>query len=278
MLDLINSVILSITDPVMNWLLFLPRDVAVAIVAVGTAFILTIVRPWTTNQNLLKRCDTDKKRLNELIKEAKKAKDKDAIARHQATVGMIAMKMMKAEGKPLIISLLPVALLAVWCWARIGYYPPEDLKPVELIAYFPASEIGEVVHLMPEEGLRAMKWIARVEDTPDAIPGQEGMAVWKIKGKARKDEPYSLKMVCKGKVHEMKFLVGSRKYSPNIKFFKGDGDLITVADVMLKPFWFFGKLHIPWWGLDYIIFPWLLAYLLIAIPFVFILKSMFDIH
>lgn len=278
MLEQLNNIIIMIADPFLTWLLYLPLDWVVAIVAIGTSAILTFSRLISTDQNMLGRCDKDKKRIAELMKEAKKAGDKEAVTRYQSTTAVIAMKLMRSEGKPLLVSILPIALLGCWCMARIAFIPPADLEQVKLVAYFPASELGEVVHLMPEEGVRASKWIARVIDAPDVVPGQEGMAEWKIKGKERKEEPYSLKMMCKGQVHEMDFLVGSKKYSPNIKFFNGDNDVMTVAEVQLKPYWFMGKLHLPWFGLDYFIFPWLLAYLLIAVPFVFILKGMFDIH
>ena len=48
--------------------------------AVGTAAIITLARLFTTNQDLLRRCDQDKKRLKELIREAKREKDQEAVA------------------------------------------------------------------------------------------------------------------------------------------------------------------------------------------------------
>ncbi len=67
MLDWINSTVLALADPLLSWLLRLPTDLALVIVAVGTGAIITFARLLTTNQDLLRRCDQDKKRLKELI-------------------------------------------------------------------------------------------------------------------------------------------------------------------------------------------------------------------
>ena len=61
MLTWINDVILAFADPLLNWLLRLPSDVALLIVAVGTGAILTLARLMTTNQDLLRRCAQDKR-------------------------------------------------------------------------------------------------------------------------------------------------------------------------------------------------------------------------
>jgi uncharacterized membrane protein (DUF106 family) len=278
MLETINNICLVIMDPVMNWLLYLPRDVAIFVVAIATSAILTFIRIWTTNQDLLARCKADKTRIGQLMKEAKKDRDKEAIARYRGTTSLIAMKLMRAEGKPLLAVLLPVALLATWCFSRIGFHPPQEDETVTLNAFFPATAIGKLAHIVPREGLEADRWIARVEPTPDAIPGQEGEAVWKLRGKARPEDPYKLGIKFEGGTYEMELLVGSKEYSPNIKFFTDEGARITVGEVVLKPFWLFGFLHIPYGAVDLIFPPWVLAYLLIAIPFVFLLKWMFNIY
>lgn len=278
MLETINNICLVIMDPVMHWLLYLPRDVAIFVVAIATSAILTFIRIWTTNQDLLARCDSDKKRIAELMKEAKKTKDKDAVARYRGTSSLIAMKLMKAEGKPLLAVLLPVALLATWCFSRIAFHPPQEGETVTLNAFFPATAIGKLAHIVPQEGVEADAWIARVEPAPDAIPGQEGQAVWKLRAKARPDEPYTLGIKFEGGTYQMDLLVGSKEYSPNIKFFMDEGSRITAGEVALKPFWLFGFLHIPYGPADIFLPPWVFAYLLIAVPFVFLLKGLFNIY
>ena len=100
MLNALTTLCMSITDFLFGWMLYLPRDLTLFLVGTGTALILTVVRLFTTNQEHLKRCDSDKTRLAVLIKEAKKKKDKEALARYRATKQQIEMKVFQAEGKP----------------------------------------------------------------------------------------------------------------------------------------------------------------------------------
>ena len=110
-LPLLNNSILAIADPLLGWLLYLPSDLALILLGAGTAALLTLVRPLTTNQDLLRRCRHDKRRLKELIRRAKRNKDRRALRNRQATRGMIAMMQLKAEGLPLLVAILPIAVL-----------------------------------------------------------------------------------------------------------------------------------------------------------------------
>jgi uncharacterized membrane protein (DUF106 family) len=273
MLDLLNTICLKITDPVLGWLLLLPLNLALVIVAVATGAILTFVRLFTTNQDLLGRCAADKKRIKELMRGAKRARDKDAVKRYRATTGVIAMKAMAAEGKPLLAAILPVALLAVWCFARIGYHPPGDGEEVELAAYFPVSAVGKIAHVVPEEGIEVPSGpVQHVEEEP--VQGQpSGVARWTVKGKAR-PEPYRLLIRFDGETREKDLLVGARTYSPVLEVYP-DGSRIEAAELGMREFRLFGI--VP--GIPAILLaPWIVAYLLIAIPFVLILKRVFGIH
>ena len=59
LLDIVNNFLLKFGDPLLDWMLKIPRDVALVILAILTAVILTIVRIWTTDQNQLKRTKED---------------------------------------------------------------------------------------------------------------------------------------------------------------------------------------------------------------------------
>ena len=92
MLDALTSVCLAIADPLLGWLLYLPRDLALLIVSIGTALVLALVRLKTTDQELLRRCKHDKKRQKELLRQAKRKGDKEARKRHRATIGRVGLK------------------------------------------------------------------------------------------------------------------------------------------------------------------------------------------
>ena len=280
MLDTLNSIILMIGDPLLGWLLGLPRDVALFIVAIGTALILTVVRLFTTNQNLLGRCKKDKARLKQLMREAKKTGDKDAVARYRTTTGQIGMKTMKAEGKPLLASIVPIAILACWCWARIAHVPPTPDKPVGVNVYFTVKEIGNLVHIEPQDGLQADSgWIQEVVADVDPKGNTvNGIARWEILA-AESDEPYHLEIRYNGKTYEKELIVDGRKYSAPLKNYTNsdgsDDDSVVCSELALKEYKLFTIVPgIPWLALQ----PWIVGYLIIVMPFSFLLKPVLRIH
>lgn len=277
----LNDTILIAADPLFNWLLRLPLDVALIVVAVGTAFILTIVRIWTTDQNLLKRCADDKKRLNELIKEAKALGDKEAAGRCKATKNMIAVKSLGSELKPLIWVIIPIAVLGTWAFNRLGYRPPKADEPVEIVAYLPVSLVGQLIHIIPVDGVEAENgWVQEVrlqeltEEQQAAGLQPDGEAAWTLKAKAS-DEPYRLLIRCKDRTLTKELLVGRKTYSAVWDFYGEDGALVPACETRLEEMKLFGIVPgIPAVGCP----PWLVAYLIIAVIFVFVLKPLLGIY
>jgi uncharacterized membrane protein (DUF106 family) len=203
MLDAINSLCLTITDPLLGWMLDLPRDVALFIVAIGTAVILTGVRLFTTNQARLKRCKEDKARLKMLVGEAKKRRDKEAVKRYRTTLGQIGMTQMASEGKPLLASIIPIALLAVWAFSRIAFMAPDGSKPITVKATFPTPQIGKMAHLEPVDGIAAENgWLRPiVTDYDRVIPGLDE---WAAASPFESKLPKKIKKIVKPKVEEKK--------------------------------------------------------------------------
>jgi hypothetical protein len=284
MLESINNWILALADPALGWLLRLPVDLSLVIVAVGTGSIITFSRRFTTNQDLLRRCDEDKKRLKELIREAKRQKDKDAVKRYRNTVNMIGLTTMRQEGWPLLAALLPIAILGTWCFQRLAFVPPQAGDPVPVIAYYPISAVGELAHLVPQEGLRAPsqagpgkpdRWIQEIAEDVDPKTHKPvgGIATWHVQADAS-PKPYTLEIRHKASTVEKDLLVGQRIYSPDVQFYGADQ---TAACVQLgmKPVKLLGMVPGITWLL---IPPWLLAYFLIAIPSVSLIKRLARIH
>ena len=113
--------IARVLDVPLGWLLALPRDLAIALVAVGTSLVLTLVRKWTTNQDRLRRAGADVRRLRALLREAKWEKDRGAVRRLRTTLAMVRTIRFRAEGLPLLVSIVPIALLAFWAVQRLDY-------------------------------------------------------------------------------------------------------------------------------------------------------------
>ena len=284
MLDWLNHAILAIADPMLNWLLRLPADLALVIVAVGTGSIITFSRLFTTNQEHLRRCDQDKKRLRELVREAKRQKDKEAVKRYRITQNMIGMITMRQEGLPLLAALLPIAILGTWCFQRLAFVPPRAGETVSVRAYFPVSAVGDLAHIVPQKGLREAspagsgareRWIREIVKDPDTKTGVAAGAVatWQLQADARA-EPYRLQIRCKTCTVEKPFLVGQAIYAPEVEFYGQDRPVWSVQ-IGMKPVKWLGVVPgIP----PLLLPPWLVAYFLIAIPSVSLIKRLARIY
>jgi uncharacterized membrane protein (DUF106 family) len=280
MLDAITAACLAITDPLLGWMLYLPRDVTLLIVAIGTALILTVVRVFTTNQDMLRRCKEDKARIKELIREAKKNGDKEALARYHATLQGITMKTLKAEGKPLLASLIPIVLIATWAFSRIAYLPVEEGEAVKLRVYTPLSAIGQWAHVAPQAGLKAENgWIQEVqEDQPVAStePAQalSGVAEWVLRGQKR-PEAYEIQIRLKGRTITTELIVDGARYAALPQRQYGEDPATEVVEVALAEYKPFGI--VPGWTAA-MLQPWIIGYLMIVIPLALVSKPMLRIH
>ena len=289
MFEFINNAVASAMDYVLGWTLHLPSDAALLAVAILTSAILTFARLLATDQGWLKRAAADHRRLKQLLREARARGDREAARRHKAAMTLVKVRSMRFEWKPLLVAIVPVALTAAWAFARLGYHPPRAGETVEVRAYLSTAAIGRTAHLVPEEGLEAEDgWVRTVaQDKPatpeglwDAMNARmrkllgmdaplEGVAAWRLKAEAR---PYVLKVRYGGRTYEKELLVGSTRYAPPAAFFEGAA--VRCLEVVMPPVKLFGVVG----GLDVLYLPpWLLAYLLIAIPFVTILKRAFRI-
>jgi len=270
-LDWLNNAIVGGMDVLLGWLLRLDTNLAIFLVAIGTSAILTLVRLFTTHQDLLKRCNQDRKRLKRLIKEAKRQKDKQAVKRYKTTFVLVTAKKMKGEGLPLLAALVPIVLLATWCFSRLGYHPIRPDEPIELTVYFPVTSVGKVMHLVPHPRLRAEDgWVRQVaQGTYQGQP--HGTATWTLRAEPSKD-PYDLRIRLGEDTVHRRIRVGQRIYEPPVTFYP---DKAACAEVKLNEVKLFGI--VP--GIGWLLFPpWLVAYLIIAIPFVPVLKALLRIY
>ena len=294
MMELLNLRMVGLADWFLGWILFLPRDVALFCVAILSSALLTAVRRWATNQEWLRRAGADEKRQKQLLREALQCGDAQAAQRHKDVITRIKLKTLRCEWKPLLWALLPVTLLATWAFARLAYLPPRLHEPVEIRASVPRSAIGQVAHLAPEPGITVVdEWIQPVvEDQPvppDTAWDKAGLWLGdRLRGlfrlahpaETRSDgavviwhvilhdaQPHTLKIRYAGRTYEAPILAGARHYEEPVTIYKGAP--LRSIEVGLAPTRLFKCLG----GMDWLFLPpWLLAYLLIAIPSMSILR------
>ena len=168
---------------------------------------------------------------------------------------------------------VPIAILATWCFARLGFEPLRFDQTITVNAYLPTSAIGNVIHMKPTDGLIAETgWIRRVIEDPQKEPDGRttGLATWKLRPVERSTPvEYILEVRYGRKTYPKRLLVGGRKYAPMVEFYEGDVQAIEIQpQVKYRPFGLIPGIRIRWLHLE----PWLVGYFAITIPFVFILR------
>ena len=290
----INNFVLSIGGFLFDWMLMMGQSMSVVVIGLVTSAILTFIRPWTTNQDLLGRCMADKKVIKRRLAEAKarkaKAKEdgdaealaavKEEINNLRMVVGKIGMKQSAQEGKPLLFALLPVILVFVWASDRLAYVPASEGEQVKVTAYFSTSAKDRIAYILPQDGLSEAngEWMKRIllqEVKENQVADCE--AVWTLTAKARPDKPYVLKIQYDDVFYEKELLVGSKTNSPPLEMYNEESlKVVKLGLTELKPFGFIPNLPL---GMPGTYIPaWMLVYLLVTIPFVFGLKGIFKIQ
>jgi len=268
MIDLWNALCLSVFDAILGWLVEMSTDAALIAVAVLTGGAMTLVRRFTTNQDLLGRADADRKRLRALIRDAKTRRDKEALKRHRTTRSQIALKTFRAEGLPLLVSILPIAMLATWAWQRLAFHAPKADEPVRVSIYTPVSAAGGVAHIVPQDGVSTDGWVRPVVAVTDEGP-PHGLATWTLRARTD-DAPYVLTFRLGAESFDRVFAVGQIAYSDPVVYH----DDRTVTSLEMRPVKLFGVVG----GLPDTYFPpWLAGYLLIVIPAVVLTKRVFKV-
>ncbi|MFW6146596.1 MAG: hypothetical protein ACOC7R_04605 [Planctomycetota bacterium] len=253
-MDVVNSICLWIADLLLGWLLRLPADAALVVVAVLSALVLTLIRRVATDQDLLKRCRADTRRLKELQREARRRKDPDARRRHRATLQRIHRVKLRAELRPLLLSVVPIGLLAVWCFARLAYEPPRRGEVVDVAVQVPADEARSLLHIVPQAGLRVDNgWVQRAAPSDD---GPGAVARWSLRAEAR-PEPYVLTIRHAGATFTKDLIADGRHYAMPLETF---GDVAVRLE--LAEYTPFGV--VP--GAGAALPPWLVGYLILVLP------------
>jgi uncharacterized membrane protein (DUF106 family) len=301
MLETINNLCARVMDFVLGWSLsILPRDLVLVLVALLTSLTLTVVRVFTTNQDMLKRMKNDKARLKRLIRQAKAQGDREAIRRHKATIQQIGMRSFKFEGLPLLASLIPIAMLAVWAFSRLGYVAPREGQKIRLTVDFPTYAEGDMVALVPRDGLavEGNNWVRTVKtaepsydalgrlpiavkgEAPakDFVPTAVGRAEWVVTAR-KSDAPYPLEWRFRGKTLGHNLIVDGKTYYSPVGYWDDPPVSLRMDIPEYKFLGFVPSLDFYWNGqcvlpLD----AWLLGYLVIVIPLALLLKPVLRIY
>jgi uncharacterized membrane protein (DUF106 family) len=156
-------------------------DGAVAGLGVLTAGVLLVLRRLATNQDLLRRCAQDRKCLRVLLRQDRRSGDGASARRHGALRRRVVLKAMSQEWRPVLAAIVPLAILGGWCFERLEYLPRPGDAPAKLTLWLPLSAQGQLVHVVPQEGLEATDgWVRVAAAAAGGVPRCE--ASWELKG------------------------------------------------------------------------------------------------
>lgn len=270
--DMFNDLLLFSGDAFLGWSLRITPDLTVTLLALLTALLLTLVRWLATDQDWLRRCRADKRRLAELRRERKGQGDAIEVQRLRQVEALLALKQLRAEIRPLLIALLPIALLGGWAWQRLEFLPPPLETPLTFTAHFPLSAAGQLAFVRPQRELKIEPAFIQ-EIKPSADPQAGGaQCVWTIAVKSQGYEavetPVTLRWQLEGFEHPLH--AGGGDYAPPVVTHSGG---ITTA-LNLRRYHAFGIIpNLP----DLWLPSWLLGYLLMAVPAAFAFKRVFRV-
>ncbi len=274
----ISSSITAAGDILFGWLLALPRDAAIVALAVLTSLVLTLARKWFTNQDLLGRCAADLRRLKQFMRQARVRRDQPAVRRMKGTVGLIKLKQLSAEGRVLLVALLPLAFLATWGIERLEYLPPRVGEELTLRAYYPLSSVDKLTHLVPPEGFELAPGSSAVQQVRlDEEGGANGVAQWLlVVREPRPTTPVAIRHQDHTVSHALR--VDGRGYEPPVQ--RHGDELILATETMLEQARFLGVVPgvvapgVPAVGLP----PWVVAYLFLALALIYPLRLLLRVR
>jgi uncharacterized membrane protein (DUF106 family) len=257
MIEMFNHLLLSAGDVLFGWAARRSPDFAVIVIALLSAAILVALRFFTTEQNLLERCRADKRRLNVLIRESKRRKDKTERLRLRQLKAAVGLKQLRAEIRPLLWAVLPVALLGIWAWQRLEFLGLKPHQPFQFTATFPLGTSSKVAYLVPLKSVQSEQgWIREIKPAEDSH-SPHAQASWILTARDAVHLPLSLRLGEQTFAHDL-VADGWRYTRPTVQH---PGSEITTA-VVLRRYHAFGI--IP--NIAGLWPSWVTAYFLIAIP------------
>jgi len=161
----------------------------------------------------------------------------------------------------------------------LAFVPPQTGETLSISACFPVSAVGEIAHIVPQPGVREVspevtggraRWIQPIVEDRDPRTGAPvgAVATWKVQADASPD-PYKIEIRYKTYSVQKELLVGQRVYLPDVTLYPAGQPVLSVRTEM-RPVKFLGV--VP--GIPSLLMPpWLVAYFLIAIPSVSLVKK-----
>jgi len=257
---------LAVGDLLLGWSLNIGPEWALLTAGALSAIAVVLIRRFATPQHWLKRTVSDRNRLGLLASEARRMEDKPALRRIRATKSMIAWRRLPWELWSALLMAPLLAGIATWAAERTAYQAIYSGETVELKIIAPYTQEGELIHLLPSEGLHSngnIRQLSVVEDSE--TPQCE--ATWRVR-----TEPSAqhARIRLGEDTVEHPIHVGAPYPPPKVIH---DG---SVTQIDLRPMEFFGWIPASSWRDPYLP-PWMIVYLFVTIALGALLRRVFRV-
>ncbi len=247
-----NEFCISVGDIVLRWLLHLPRDLTLLVLAGVTATILLLIRRFVANQHVLQCAVQDDRRLRHLVRRARRQGDRQRVQRYRQTRASVARKRLAAEVWPALLALMPLGIIVTWAADRLACYPPDSDAPIQLVVYTPVTDVGDVIHLVPHSDIQVRDGWIRAIELGERVSRRQGLASWDFCIPPPPDDVLlQLRLGAATIQHPLR--VGHVTYAPPVKVH--GADLITT--ISLTPYRPFGFVPdtawLPGWSIAYFV-------------------------
>ncbi len=262
MVRLWNDVCAVVGDATLSWLLCLPRDATLLLLAALTATFLLLLRRFVSNQPALRCAARDNRRLRRLIRRARRRGDRESVQRYRRTRAGVARIRLAAEIRPALLGLLPLSMIVTWAAAQLPYYPPASGSWIQLTAYTSVTEEGHVVHLVPHPSIQTREGWLRAVGLGERDGRRRGLVTWEVSCAPPPTEvQLQIRLGAETICHQLR--VGHLTYTPPIQVHESD----RVTHVQLASYRPFGWVPDTRW-----LPAWAVAYLVLTAAFFFLAK------
>ena len=268
--DVFTRTFLAAGDLLLGWMVALPTWLALFFLALLTSLSILLLRKVATDQAMLGQVAADMRAIKTRIRKAKQSKNKNEVKRLRELSQKVNFKKLKAEGRPLLWAMIPVALLAAWAFERLAYEPPRAGQPIELRLFEPVTMAGDVVHVVAPAGWQA-------DGSPlallavDAREPHLSSAAWRFV--VPDGEPAVLRVRTGGGTIEHPIRANSTAATPLEAYRPGVEDTFTRLDLRERKL--FGVVPgIPAIGIP----AWMAGYLLFTIGLLIVTKRLLKLH
>lgn len=257
-------------DWTMGWTERFSPIVSISIVGVISGVAVILVQKYGSDQKFLGQAKSDLEFLKTKMKDAKKAKDEDALARARGLSGKIGGKYMWAALKPSLWTVPLIGVIGLWTGSRLGFLPIHPGDEFQVTAHFEDNAKGFAYVLPTKEIQCSGPRIAPLE-----IP-QEGSGIqarWKIR--AASEGPAALTVRYGDRSYEIPIPIartGGRPPEPvtTLSDPTAAQDQLEALEIKLDP-----SLPAAWWNLT---LQWGGLYLLVAVGLALALRYLLKVN